>query len=149
MEREALDDIGTLRGSRIRELDDAGRSFNHMVEGLRERHLIRETLGRFVPEEIAGTLLMKGGRLEPIEAEATILFCDLVSFTSLTEKLGPNRTVEMLNAFSPSWLKSSSVMTGSSPSSRATPFSQLSTLRSPIGNMPSMPLTQRWKWPRR
>ena len=99
VEREALDDVGTLRGSRIRELDDAGRSFNHMVEGLRERHLIRETLGRFVPEEVAGTLLMKGGRLEPIEAEATILFCDLVSFTSLTEKLGPNRTVEMLNAF--------------------------------------------------
>ena len=86
VEREALDVVTPLRGSRIKELDKAGRSFNHMVAGLRERHLIRETLGRFVPEEVAGTLLVEGGRLEPIEAPATILFCDLVSFTSLTEK---------------------------------------------------------------
>ena len=99
VEHEALDEVPALRGSRIRELVDAGRSFNHMVGGLRERHLIRETLGRFVPEEVAGTLPLEGGRLEPTEAEATIVFCDVVGFTALTEKLGPKRTVELLNAF--------------------------------------------------
>ena len=99
VEREALDEVPPLRGSRIRELDKASRSFNHMVGGLRERRLIRETLGRFVLEEVAGALLLEGGRLEPTEAEATILFCDLVSFTALTERLGPKRTVELLNGF--------------------------------------------------
>ena len=99
MEKEALDDVPQLRPSHIRELDDATRSFNHMVNGLRERRLIRETLGRFVPEEVAGALLMEGGRIEPVEVESTILFCDLVSFTALTERLGPSRIIELLNSF--------------------------------------------------
>ncbi|MCP4392002.1 MAG: HAMP domain-containing protein, partial [Gammaproteobacteria bacterium] len=42
--------IEPLSGSRIRELDDASGAFNNMVSGLRERKLIRDTLGRFVPE---------------------------------------------------------------------------------------------------
>jgi len=39
------------------------------------------------------------GSLQPIEAEATILFSDVARFTSLTEELGPARIVEVLNAY--------------------------------------------------
>lgn len=46
-----LDSIPPLGGSHIRELDDAGNAFNSMVSGLREREMIRETLGRFVPKK--------------------------------------------------------------------------------------------------
>lgn len=97
VEGDRLGDVPPLRPSRIREMDDANRSFNRMVEGLRERQLIRRTLGRYVPEKVAHELLSAGGRIEPAEVRASVLFCDLVGFTSLTESLGPNGIVEVLN----------------------------------------------------
>jgi class 3 adenylate cyclase len=96
---DRLDEVAPLPASRIAEFDDANRSFNRMVEGLRERTLIRESLGRFVSEEVAKSLLSGGGRIEPTEAKATVLVCDLEDFTQLTHTLGPRRTVEFLNAY--------------------------------------------------
>ena len=97
VEGNRLDDVRPLRPSWIREMDDANRSFNRMVEGLRERRLIRRTLGRYVPEKVAHDLLAAEGRIEPTETRASVLFCDLVGFTSLTETLGPTGIVEFLN----------------------------------------------------
>ena len=94
-----LDSIPPLGGSHIRELDDAGNAFNSMVSGLREREMIRETLGRFVPEKVASSLLAGGGDIPVQQTEATILFCDIEAFTALTEVLGPVKIVEVLNAF--------------------------------------------------
>jgi class 3 adenylate cyclase len=99
VEEEDLDNVPRLGASVIAEFDDAARSFNRMVEGLRERSLIRRTLGRFVSKEVARRLLKAGGRLEPVEAEATVLFCDLEGFTPLTESLGPAGVVAFLNAY--------------------------------------------------
>ena len=70
-----------------------------MVAGLKEREVIRETLGRFVPTDVARTLLSEGGELAPEQSEATVLFCDLEGFTSLTETLGPAGIVELLNEY--------------------------------------------------
>ena len=95
-ELEAGDSLGR---SGIREIDDAMRSFGQMVAGLRERHLMRSTLGRFVPEPVARTLLDAGGRLEPSETVATMLFCDLEGFTALTESRGAQGIVTLLNTF--------------------------------------------------
>ena len=92
-----LDEARPLRPSWIREMDDANRSFNRMVEGLRERRLIRRTLGRYVPERVAHALLSAGGSIEPVEVRASVLFCDLAGFTSLTEALGPASIVAVLN----------------------------------------------------
>ena len=97
VEGNRLDEVRDLRPSWIREMDDANRSFNRMVEGLRERQLIRQTLGRYVPEKVAHALLSAGGRIEPTEVRATVLFCDLAGFTSLTERLGPTGIVDVLN----------------------------------------------------
>ena len=99
VEGNRLDEVRRLRPSWIREMDDANRSFNRMVEGLRERQVIRQTLGRYVPEKVAHELLSAGGRIEPTEVRATVLFCDLVGFTSLTETLGPTGIVEVLNGW--------------------------------------------------
>jgi class 3 adenylate cyclase len=107
----SLDAVEPLEGSRIRELDDASRAFNNMVKGLRERQVIRDTLGRFVPEKVASSLgrfvpekvassLLAGGGAIPVQqTEATILFCDIESFTQLTEALGPVKIVDVLNAY--------------------------------------------------
>ena len=94
-----LDSVTKLGRSRIRELDEAGNAFNNMVKGLRERRLIRETLGRFVPEKVANSLLSGGGDIPVQQTEATILFCDIEAFTRLTETLGPVKIVDVLNAY--------------------------------------------------
>jgi len=96
---DRLEEVPVLPGSRIVEFDEASRSFNQMVERLRERGMIRATLGRLLPEEVARSLLSGGGRLEPAEAKASILVCDIEDFTSLTDSLGPRRVVEFLNAY--------------------------------------------------
>lgn len=94
-----LDEAGPLPRSRIAELDEATRSFGEMVQGLRERNLIRDTLGQFVPEQVARELLAGGGKLEPIEAKATVMVCDLEEFAALTDALGAHRTIGFLNAY--------------------------------------------------
>ncbi len=99
IEHGDLDAVGPFASSRVRELDDAQQAFAHMVSGLRERRLIRDTLGRFLPEEVASSLLAGGGELEVQQAEATILFCDIEAFTELTESVGPVRIVAVLNAY--------------------------------------------------
>jgi len=99
VESGALDEVPELSGSKIRELDDASIAFNNMVKGLNEREMIRETLGRFVPEEVAHSLLAGGGQIKPQQVDATILFCDIESFTQLTESLGPVKMVDVLNTF--------------------------------------------------
>ncbi|MEM7406037.1 MAG: adenylate/guanylate cyclase domain-containing protein [Pseudomonadota bacterium] len=94
-----LDAAPRVAGSRVRELDDAARAFNQMVIGLRERELIRRTLGRFVPEKIAQSLLSAGGELAVARSQATILFCDVEGFTALTEEVGPNGIMTLLNEY--------------------------------------------------
>jgi class 3 adenylate cyclase len=94
-----LGSLAALGSSRIRELDDANQAFNNMIKGLRERELIRDTLGRFVPEKVASSLLTGGGEIEVQHTDATILFCDIESFTALTESLGPVKIVAVLNAY--------------------------------------------------
>jgi len=94
-----LDEVPTLPGSAIAEFDDAADSFNGMVAGLRRSRMIRRTLGRFVSKEVARELMKSGGKLEPLEAEATVLLCDLEGFTPLTQSLGAAGVVEFLNEY--------------------------------------------------
>jgi class 3 adenylate cyclase len=94
-----LHDLPPLPESRVAELDDASRAFSQMVGGLRERELIRDTLGQYVPEQVARELLAHGGHLEPVEAKATVMVCDIEEFAALTDTLGAHRTIEFLNAY--------------------------------------------------
>ncbi len=99
VEKGSFGTVKHLASSRIKELDEASSAFNNMVKGLSEREMIRETLGRFVPEEVANSLLAGGGKIHPQQTDATILFCDIESFTQLTESLGPVNIVALLNAY--------------------------------------------------
>ncbi len=99
VEAGAFEQVSKLPRSRVLELNQAVSSFEGMVDGLAERELIRQTLGRYVPSYIAEQLIKDDGSLEPIEAEATILFSDIAGFTGLTEQLGAVRTVEVMNAY--------------------------------------------------
>lgn len=99
VENGKLKEVPRLPGSHLWEFDMAASSFNAMIEGLKEKELIREVFGKYVPEKVASALLEDKGKLMPEQIEATVLFVDLVGFTGLTEKLGPGRTVDVLNAY--------------------------------------------------
>ncbi|MDX1431938.1 MAG: adenylate/guanylate cyclase domain-containing protein [Gammaproteobacteria bacterium] len=82
--------------------DETGRlaaGFNAMVKGLRERVLIRETFGKYLPEHVAEAILASAGRLEPRSATATILYADIESFTRIAERSSPDTVVAMLNEY--------------------------------------------------
>lgn len=94
-----MEPIQPLPRSRLKELDQAALAVNDMIEGLRERDMIREVFGRYVPESIAASLMQENGELKPISCEATILFSDIEGFTKLTEEVGPEPIVSILNCY--------------------------------------------------
>jgi adenylate cyclase len=96
---ERLETLPPMPASAIAEFHAAGRAFEQMIVALRERRVMRDTLGQFVPEQVARSVVAAGGKLEPIEAKATVLMCDLEGFAALTDSLGPRRTFEFLNAY--------------------------------------------------
>lgn len=99
IEAGELDRVGALPKSRLRELENASRAFEAMVGGLKERQRIRDLFGRMVPHKIAERMLNAPEDLAPQVTEATVLFCDLAGFTKLTNELGPERVVSLLNSF--------------------------------------------------
>jgi class 3 adenylate cyclase len=60
---------------------------------------MRDTLAAYLPEQVARALLASGGRLEPIEAKATILMCDIEGFAALTDSLGARHVLQFLNEY--------------------------------------------------
>ena len=93
IERLELDTIAPLRGSIIRELDEQARSFNRMVQGLR-------WFQAYVPRRLVRRLMDEtGGPARDVhEAHLTVMFTDVVGFTSLSEALPPAEIVALLNA---------------------------------------------------
>jgi len=94
-----LASVQALPSSRVHEIDTANAAINNMVSGLRERELIRDTLGRYLPEPVARSVLQHGGELQAESREASVLFCDIEGFTALSLNMGPDRIVEILNAY--------------------------------------------------
>ncbi len=74
-------------------------SFVHMGRGLAERERVKETFGKFVNKEIAERALKGSLELGGTRKIATIMFCDIRSFTAISENLAPEAVVEFLNAY--------------------------------------------------
>ena len=81
------------------ELENLATNFNAMVDGLRERDRLRETFGRYVTRQVADHLMKGnvalGGELVPV----TVLFSDIRSFTSISEKMEPRALLDFLNEY--------------------------------------------------
>ncbi|MEM7403807.1 MAG: adenylate/guanylate cyclase domain-containing protein [Pseudomonadota bacterium] len=92
-------EIAPLPGSRILEINTASQAFDTMVMGLREREQIRETFGRYVPDQMVDELLGDRGVLAPQSRETTTLFTDIVGFSTVSERMSPTELIAMLNEY--------------------------------------------------
>jgi adenylate cyclase len=81
------------------ELEDLAQGFNEMVEGLQERDKLRNTMGKYMTEEILEHVLAGQVELGGKTLELTILFCDLRDFTALSERRTAQQIVEILNEY--------------------------------------------------
>lgn len=77
----------------------ARRTLQRQLEAERDHATLTGMFGRFVPRAIVNAMIAGRGALAPIEREATVLFADIAGFTAMTERAGPARTVEILNAY--------------------------------------------------
>ena len=97
--RGDLQQVATLPSSRITEVNAAAQAFNEMVAGLKDRELMRETFGKYVPESIADSILADRGVLAAQTRITTTLFTDIVGFSAVSENMTPERLIEMLNEY--------------------------------------------------
>jgi class 3 adenylate cyclase len=86
----------------VRSRDEVGvltRAFNEMVEGLRQRDVIRNAFGRYVSPEVARAVLESpdGLRLGGRKREITVLMSDLRGYTRFAEHGDPARVMDVLN----------------------------------------------------
>lgn len=60
----------------------------------------RDHLSRLLPSQVAERILAAGGRpLEPVQREVTILFSDLRDFTTLSQRMEPQRVLALLDDY--------------------------------------------------
>jgi adenylate cyclase len=76
-------------------------SFNRMARSLREKEMIKRAFSRYVAPEIAEEVLKdpEHAMLTGERRQATVLFCDIRGFTSMSERLTPEQVVSLLNDF--------------------------------------------------
>ena len=89
-------EVDLMRGDEIGAL---AHTYNFMVRGLRERERLKDAFNRYVSRQVyekfeRGEIALTGETLQ-----ATVLFSDIRSFTSLSEQLTPTQVVAMLNEY--------------------------------------------------
>jgi class 3 adenylate cyclase len=87
-----ITNIGDIEGSFFRELDEAARSYNFMLDGLR-------WFERYVPKRLVRQLMRyhAGTQIKSSHRDVVIMFTDIVGFTTLSEHLTAPGTAAFLN----------------------------------------------------
>jgi adenylate cyclase len=84
--------------------DEVGRlatTFNQMVQGLKQRDEIKGLFKRYLNPQVVEELIRHPERASPggERRELTLLFADLVGFTSNSERMSPEALVSLLNRY--------------------------------------------------
>ncbi|KFA90530.1 hypothetical protein Q664_27960 [Archangium violaceum Cb vi76] len=88
----------------VRGTDEVGRltgAFNEMVAGLRQRDQIHGLFKRYLDPQVVDELIRNPEKAAPggERRELTVLFSDLVGFTSMSEEMSPEALVDVLNGY--------------------------------------------------
>jgi class 3 adenylate cyclase len=83
------------------EIGELSAAFNRMIERLRQNQQVRETFGRYVDPRIAEGLLNQSALVatEGQRRVMTVLFCDMMGFTALSEGVTPQGLVKIMNLY--------------------------------------------------
>ncbi len=85
-----FDKVDPLARSRMRELDEANGAFNLMLTGLR-------WFENYVPRKLVHRLMVEDREFVSEEREVTVMFTDIVGFTSFAERLPAADIAQFLN----------------------------------------------------
>ena len=94
--------VGVVTSDELGELAD---SFNDMADSLAEKEFMRDTFGKVVDPEVRDYLMSGAGKASLGTAlggetrEVTVLFCDIRSFTAMSEKMEASAVVQLLNKY--------------------------------------------------
>ncbi len=83
------------------EIGELAHAFNHMADGLLKKSQVEEVFSRYVSTSVARKIMEN---LDEVElggkhVNATVLFADIVGFTSLSENLPPKDVASLLNEY--------------------------------------------------
>src|SRR5208283_740284 len=81
------------------EIGQLGAALNGMVEGLRERDMVKEVFGRYVTTQVSDEVLKGNVNLGGESRRVTILFSDIRDFTAMAEQMEPTQVVDFLNDY--------------------------------------------------
>jgi adenylate cyclase len=81
------------------ELEKLASGFNRMVDGLRERDKLRSTFGKYMTATVMEHLLAGKVALGGESLKVTVLFTDIRSFTTISERMDPQQLVALLNEY--------------------------------------------------
>ena len=88
--------------------------FNEMAQGMKERQQLTQTFHRYLDRNIANDLLsnLDNPTIPTQYVNASVLFVDIVGFTSMCEQLAPEEVGELLNTYYHYTLKASNIFNG-------------------------------------
>lgn len=88
--------------------------FNEMAQGMKERQQLTQTFHRYLDRNIANNLLanLDNPTIPTQYVNASVLFVDIVGFTSMCEQLAPEEVGNLLNTYYHHTLKASSIFNG-------------------------------------
>jgi adenylate cyclase len=81
------------------ELGYLSERFNSMTDGLRQGKRLRELFGLYVSAEVAQAAVETGAGLGGTLVDCTVIFSDIRDFTTLSERMPPERLVDVINRY--------------------------------------------------
>jgi adenylate cyclase len=91
-----------IENSHTGEFADVKKSFNDMAQGLEEKLTLEKNISRFVSSPVASNYMSKNESelsLKGERVEASILFVDLVKYTTFSQQHPPETVAEVLNLY--------------------------------------------------
>ena len=76
-------------------------SINQMAAGLSERDRVKSAFARYVSHQVMTSILNSGKEvsLSGARRQISVLFCDIRGFSSISERLPPEKVVKLLNEY--------------------------------------------------